>query len=92
VDSGIPSNIGKIAVADLIVTGVSEALFMHARPQIKEILIARKMQRWCAIARWPLINTRCPPARARKNYWRLLSKYPEVGKRLGLSVVTVYLP
>jgi hypothetical protein len=63
---------------------------MHARPEVKEILIQNKMKRWHAIARWPMIDRKCPPARARRNFLRLLAKYPEVGKRLGLSVTSVF--
>jgi hypothetical protein len=64
---------------------------MHARPEVKQILIQNKMKRWWSIARCPLIDRKCPPARARRNFLRLLEKYPEVGKRLGLSVTSVYV-
>lgn len=43
---------------------------MNARPQIREKLLERKMRRWRDIARYPLLDVRCPPARARKNFWR----------------------
>jgi hypothetical protein len=39
---------------------------MNARPPVKEILIARKLQRWSAISKCPLVDLRCPPARAMK--------------------------
>jgi hypothetical protein len=57
---------------------------MNARPQVREILIARKLQRWSAIAKCPLIDLRCPPARARKNYQRLFYRYRELAEKIGL--------
>jgi hypothetical protein len=57
---------------------------MHARPQVKELLIARKLQRWSAIAKCPLIDLRCPPARARKNYQRLFYRYRGIAEKIGL--------
>ena len=58
---------------------------MHGRPQVKEILIARKLQRWSAIAKCPLIDLRCPPARARKNYQRLSYRHRELAERIGCT-------
>jgi hypothetical protein len=57
---------------------------MHARPQIREILIARKLQRWSTIGRCRLIEPSFPRARARKNYQRLFYRYPEIAERIGL--------
>ena len=65
---------------------------MHARPQIRDILIAKKMRRWSMIARCPLIDPSCPPSRARKNFWRLCSRYPEILAKLKLSELSVYEP
>ncbi len=42
------------------------------------------LARWCQIAKWR------PPARARKNFWRLWARYPEIMQRLGLSELSVY--
>jgi len=64
---------------------------MHARPQSREILIAQRMTRWLRIAKYPHIASKCPPARARKNYWRLCARYPELMQRLGLNEFSVYL-
>lgn len=63
---------------------------MNARPTVKEILIARKLQRWSLIARHKFIEPSFPRARARKNYWRLFRKYPEIAARLGLNEGSVY--
>jgi hypothetical protein len=63
---------------------------MHARPQFREILIAQRMTRWLRIAKYPHIDPRCPPARARRNYWRLCKAHPEVMTKLGLSEIAVY--
>jgi len=64
---------------------------MNARQEIRQILVAKKMRRWAMIARCPLYAS-CPPARARKNYWRLYARYPEIAVRLGLTALSVYDP
>jgi len=65
---------------------------MHARPEIRDILIAKKMKRWIMIARYKFIDPSCPPARARRNYWRLIAKHPQIAAKLVLSELSVYLP
>jgi hypothetical protein len=58
---------------------------MHARPAVKEILIAKMIQKWVLRSKYPFMDRRCTPARARKNYGRLFDKYPEIAVRLGLN-------
>jgi hypothetical protein len=65
---------------------------VRARKEIKPILIAKKMKRWHGIARCPLNDVRCLPSRARKNFQRLVRKYPEIAEGLGLNELSVYLP
>jgi hypothetical protein len=65
---------------------------MHARPEIQEILIAKKMKRWIMIARHPAVYPHYSASKARRNFWRLIAKHPELATRLGLSVASVYLP
>jgi hypothetical protein len=63
---------------------------MNARPQVRQILVAQKMMRWCRIAKYPSVDRSCPPARARKNYSRLCAKYPEIMTRIGLHQFSAY--
>ena len=63
---------------------------MNARLPVKEILVARKLQRWSMIARHDYIEPSFPRARARKNYWRLFHRYPEVAQKIGLHEFSVY--
>jgi len=63
---------------------------MNGRREIREKLIETKMLRWCHAAQWYPLDRRHPPARARKNYWRLCARYPEIMRRLGLSETSVY--
>jgi hypothetical protein len=63
---------------------------MHARPEIREVLITKKLWRWIMISKYPFVDPTCPPSRARRNYWRLLRAYPEIGERLKLSETSVY--
>jgi hypothetical protein len=63
---------------------------MHARPEVKLILVAKRMKRWYSIVRCPRIDLKCPPARARRNCLRLMAKYPEIAETLKLTVVSLY--
>jgi hypothetical protein len=63
---------------------------MRARPQIRDVLVAKKLRRWLLIAHHPFVDRSCPPSRARRNYWRLLAKHSELANRLGLSITSVY--
>jgi exonuclease III len=83
------------AIAKALVGEGAESLFggilrMNGRPQIRECMIRTKMQRWCLIARHGFVDRSCPPSRARRNYWRLVAKYPQIAAELGLSEVSVY--
>ena len=63
---------------------------MNARPEVKQLLVAKRMKRWYSIARCPLLDLKITPARARRNFLRLIAKYPEIGRELGLTVVSAY--
>jgi hypothetical protein len=63
---------------------------MNARPQVKEILVAKKLLRWAKIARYDYIEPSYPRPRARKNYWRLFHRYQEIAARIGLHEWSVY--
>jgi hypothetical protein len=63
---------------------------MRARPEIREILISRKMRRWSMIAQHPFVDLTCQPSQARRNFLRLLAlpRYCpplELDCRLGVS-------
>jgi hypothetical protein len=63
---------------------------MHARPQVREILISMKMRRWVLIAKHPFVDRGCPAWRARKNYGRLCARYPVIMRRLGLNEFSAF--
>jgi hypothetical protein len=63
---------------------------MNARPQVREILISKKLRRWLLIAQYPFVDKACSPARARKNYQRLCARYPLIMKRLGLHEFSAF--
>ena len=58
---------------------------MNARKEIRDHLIAIRMRGWFDIARCPLINTKMPTWKARKNFWSLCRKHPEIATRLGYT-------
>lgn len=63
---------------------------MYARPRVKEFLISKKLQRWVLIAHHPEVYPQFPAWRARKNYRRLCTRYPEIMHRLGLDEFSAY--
>ena len=63
---------------------------MNARPQVREILISKKMKRWWLVGKCPLVDPTCPPARARKNYARLCARYPQIMQKLGLNEFSAF--
>jgi hypothetical protein len=63
---------------------------MRARPEVMRVLLAKRMRRWYSIARCPLIDLKCKPARARRNCLRLMSKHPDIAKALKIDVVSLY--
>ena len=58
---------------------------MNARKEIRDHLIAARMKVWLDIARCPIMNTRVPTWRARKNFWSLCRKHPKIAARLGYT-------
>jgi hypothetical protein len=65
---------------------------MRAKPQLREHLLATKMKKWAIIGRCPAAYTNCSPARARRNFSRLMSRYPELARRLGMTAISAYPP
>jgi hypothetical protein len=65
---------------------------MHAREEIRNAILTRKMKYWLMVARHPFTGKGCPAWRARKNYWRLIAKHKELAISLGLSAISVYAP
>lgn len=65
---------------------------MHARPEIREILIIQKLKRWAMIAKYNFVDPTCSAARARRNFHRLCARHPEIAAKLGMTAVSVYEP
>jgi hypothetical protein len=63
---------------------------MRARPEIRERLLAKKLQKWALIGSHPTAFPSCSASRARKNYSRLLAKYPDLGRKLNLGIASAY--
>jgi len=64
---------------------------MNGRQTIREAIISRKMKHWALVACHPRsFKHVCPPWRARKNFWRLLAKYPQIAAKLGVNETSVY--
>jgi hypothetical protein len=58
---------------------------MNAGKEIRDHLIAARMQYWLDIARTPILNRRCPTWRARKNFWALVRKHTALAARLAYT-------
>jgi hypothetical protein len=65
---------------------------MHARPEVREILISHKLRRWASIGRCPSAYPNSSLSRARRNYARLVARYPELARRLGMTAMSAYPP
>ena len=65
---------------------------MRAKPQLREHLLATKMKRWALIGQHPHAYPNCSPAKARRNFSRLMSRYPELARRLGMTAISAYPP
>ena len=63
---------------------------MHARPEVKRILISQKLLKWASIGKNPSAYPNCSPSRARRNYARLFARHEEVARRLGLTTISAY--
>lgn len=63
---------------------------MHARPEVKQILISQKLRKWSMIGQHPHAYPNCSPSRARRNFLKLLGKYPEIARRMNLSIASAY--
>jgi hypothetical protein len=62
---------------------------MRARPEVRDGLIAFKIRRWRTIALNRLAFHGYSVTQARKNYWRLCVRYPEIMTKLGLNATSV---
>src|SRR5438132_9958314 len=58
---------------------------MNAPEPIRHHLIAARMKVWLDIAPCPIMNTKVPTWKARKNFWSLCRKHPEIAARLGYT-------
>jgi hypothetical protein len=50
------------------------------------------MKRWALIGMYPTAYPNCSPAKARRNFSRLLAKYPQIAERLELDALSAYPP
>ena len=58
---------------------------MHVKDENRPYLIAARMKRWLEIVRTPLLDLRCPAWKARRNYLKLVRRYPEIANALGYT-------
>ena len=63
---------------------------MHARPEVKQILISQKLLKHASIGKNPSAYPNCSASRARRNYARLFARHEELARRLGLTTISAY--
>jgi hypothetical protein len=63
---------------------------MNARKEIRDHLIAERLRRWLMIATTPAMYARCPRWRARKNFWYLVRKFPDLSRGVGYDETSVF--
>lgn len=62
---------------------------MNARKEIKDALLIRRMRHWLAVVRCPLVNTKIPTWKVRKNFWALQKKHAALAAAHGLTATSV---
>jgi hypothetical protein len=62
---------------------------MNAGKDVRDALLIKAMKRWVVIALCPSAANGYPVSKARKNYWYLLRRYPEVASKIGLTATSV---
>jgi len=87
-------SVNRISIFLQIGAGESRWRFpeMNARNEIRVAPIIRKMKYWLMVAQHPFVLKNCPAWRARKNYWHLCAKYPEIATKIGVTKTSVYEP
>ena len=65
---------------------------MRARPEVRAILICHKMRKWSLIAQYPQMYPTQSASRARRNLLKLLTRYPDLARRMNLTLVSAYPP
>jgi hypothetical protein len=65
---------------------------MNARPEIRQLLLARAMQRWALMGSNPHAFPNVSASRARRNFARLYARYPEIAQKLRMTAVSAYPP
>ena len=60
---------------------------MNARSEVRNVLLKKCMRKWLTIVRYyPNRN----PAKARRNFIRLVERHPIVAEEAGLSILDAY--
>lgn len=86
-----PASQTRSPVGRLKNTLLEENAVMNARKPIRDAIIRKKFWRWKALAlNQSSYGESCPPSQARKNFWRLCARYPEIAAKLGLNEGSVY--
>jgi hypothetical protein len=63
---------------------------MNARPEVRRILLEKRMRKWLNLARYHRYYPNSNPVQARRNFIRLVERHPALATELGFSVVTAY--
>ena len=63
---------------------------MNGRPAVREAIIRKKILHWKTVVFNPSFYRDIPPSQARKNFWRLIARYPQVAARLHVDEASVY--
>jgi len=75
------------AAQDVVLEGNT---VMNGRKPIRDAIIGKKILHWRNAARSPNFYKNISPSRARRNFWRLIGRYPEIAMQLGVHEASVY--
>ena len=58
---------------------------MHARPTVRDAILAAKMRRWLALIRQPLLSRKHTTTQARRNYLKLVRRHESLATAHNLT-------
>jgi hypothetical protein len=62
----------------------------HAKGNSQHRPFPEEVENGSGFARRSLPNPKCPQGRARKNFWRLIAKHPDVAAQMKVSLLSVF--
>lgn len=63
---------------------------MHCRPELKPVLLAKRMRRYWSILRYRFVESKFPRSKAKRNLLRLVARNEELARRIGITLQGIH--